>query len=61
MIDYYNVSGCYVLKPNSYFVWEKIQYYLDQEFKKLGVKNVYFPMFVSKTNLEKEEKHLEGF
>lgn len=61
MVDYYDISGCYILRPSSYFIWEQIQQYLDNEFKKLGVKNVYFPMFVSKRNLEKEEDHVEGF
>lgn len=61
MIDYYDISGCYILKPNSFFVWEQIQGYLDKSFKKLGVQNLYFPMFVRKKNLESEESHLEGF
>ncbi len=47
LLDYYVISGCYILKPNSYFIWESIQRYLDIEFKKLGVKNCYFPMFVT--------------
>lgn len=61
LIDYYNVSGCYILKPESYFIWEQIQLHLDNQFKETGVSNAYFPMFVSKENLEKEESHLEGF
>lgn len=47
LIDYYNVSGCYILKPESYFIWEQIQSHLDSQFKETGVDNVYFPMFVS--------------
>lgn len=61
MIDYYDVSGCYILKPNAYFVWENIQAFLDAEFKRHGVKNAYFPMFVKKKNLEAEKEHVEGF
>lgn len=61
MIDYYNVSGCYILKPESYFIWEQIQAHLDSQFKETGVSNCYFPMFVSRENLEKEESHLDGF
>lgn len=61
MIDYYDVSGCYILKPNAYFLWEQIQEYLNKEFKKHGVKNAYFPMFVRKKHLESEKDHLEGF
>ena len=61
LIDYYDISGCYILRPNSFFIWEKIQNFLDGEFKKQGVDNCYFPMFVSKGALEKEKEHLEGF
>ncbi len=61
LIDYYDISGCYILKPNSYFIWENIQSFLDKKFKQLGVRNVYFPMFVSQSNLMKEENHLNGF
>jgi len=61
MIDYYNVSGCYILRPWSYRIWEQIQTFLDSEFKALGVEPCYFPMFISKKNLEKEEDHIEDF
>ena len=61
MLDYYDVSGCYILKPWSFFVWESIQRFFDGEIKKLGVQNCYFPMFVSSDVLEKEKDHIEGF
>lgn len=61
MLDYYDVSGCYILRPNSYFVWEEIQNWFNIEIKKLGVQNSYFPMFVSQRVLEKEKDHIEGF
>ncbi len=61
LINYYDVSGCYVLLPNSYGIWEQIQKHLDIEFKKMGVKNVYFPLFITKKNLEMEKSHIEGF
>lgn len=61
MIDYYDISGCYILRPWSYAIWETIQQFLDSRFKSLGVKNCYFPMFVSEEKLKKEETHLEGF
>lgn len=61
MIEYYDISGCYILRPSSCFVWEKIQDYLNMRFKAIGVKNVYFPMFVKKKHLESEKDHLEGF
>ncbi|KAE8226119.1 hypothetical protein CF319_g1229 [Tilletia indica] len=61
MLDYYDVSGCYILKPWSYFVWQSIQNFFDGEIKKAGVENCYFPMFVSSDVLEKEKDHIEGF
>ncbi|PWZ00860.1 putative proline-tRNA ligase [Testicularia cyperi] len=61
MLDYYDVSGCYILKPWSYFVWQSIQSFFDAEIKKIGVENCYFPMFVSADVLEKEKDHIEGF
>lgn len=61
LIDYYDVKGCYVLLPASNLIWEKIKYYLENEFKLRDVENYYFPLFVTKENLQKEQNHLEGF
>ena len=61
MLDYYDVSGCYILRPNSYFVWEEIQNWFNAKIRNLGVQNSYFPMFVSQRVLEKEKDHIEGF
>lgn len=61
MLEYYDVSGCYIMKPASYFVWEQIQDFFNFRIKKLGVRNAYFPMFVSSKVLEKEKDHIEGF
>lgn len=61
MLDYYDVSGCYILRPNSYAVWETIQDWFNARIRKLGVKNSYFPMFVSLKVLEREKDHIEGF
>lgn len=51
MIDYYDISGCYILRPWSYSIWDTIRNFLSGNFKKLGVKDGYFPIFVSKVNL----------
>ncbi|XP_060735892.1 bifunctional glutamate/proline--tRNA ligase isoform X1 [Tachysurus vachellii] len=61
MIEYYDVSGCYVLRPWSYAIWESIKEFFDREIKKLGVENCYFPMFVSQAALEKEKSHIADF
>uniref|UniRef100_A0A673BSW4 Bifunctional glutamate/proline--tRNA ligase n=1 Tax=Sphaeramia orbicularis TaxID=375764 RepID=A0A673BSW4_9TELE len=61
MIEYYDVSGCYVLRPWSFAIWEAIKDFFDREIKKLGVENCYFPMFVSQAALEKEKTHIADF
>lgn len=61
LIDNHDVSGCYVLRPNAYQIWEFIQRHLDNQFKKDGVRNAYFPLFISKEALEKEATHLSDF
>ena len=61
MLDYYDVSGCYILRPTSYSIWESIQRWFDEKIKALGVQNAYFPLFVSSRVLEREKEHIEGF
>ncbi|RPD65748.1 prolyl-tRNA synthetase [Lentinus tigrinus ALCF2SS1-7] len=61
MLDYYNVSGCYILRPWSYSIWEIIQEWFNEKIKAMGVQNAYFPMFVSSKVLEREKDHVEGF
>ena len=58
MIDYYDISGCYILRPWSYEIWEKIQDYLNTLIKNIGVKNYNFPLFVRQKALFKEKEHL---
>ena len=61
MIEYYDVSGCYVIRPHAYYIWQSIMNYLDPRFQQEGAQNCYFPMFVTKAKLEAEEDHVEGF
>ncbi|KAH8741197.1 hypothetical protein FG386_000104 [Cryptosporidium ryanae] len=61
MIEYYDVSGCYVLRPWSYFIWEVIQATFDAKIKAMGVENAYFPIFVTQKRFETEKNHVEGF
>lgn len=61
LIEYYDVSGCYILRPWAYSIWEEVQKKFDADIKKLGVKNSYFPMFVSEKALSTEKSHIEGF
>lgn len=61
MIEYYDISGCYILRPWSYGIWDHIRDFLSSEFKKIGVKDCYFPIFVSKAALEREQTHIADF
>ncbi|MBR5944133.1 MAG: proline--tRNA ligase [Lachnospiraceae bacterium] len=61
LVDYTSVKGCMVFKPAGYAIWELIQKQLDARFKETGVENVYLPMFIPESLLEKEKDHVEGF
>ncbi|MCL1925348.1 MAG: proline--tRNA ligase [Defluviitaleaceae bacterium] len=61
LIDYSPVRGCVVLRPYGYGIWELIQKQLDTMFKETGHENVYMPMFIPKSLLQKEADHVEGF
>ena len=61
LIDYSSVKGCMIIKPAGYAIWENIQRELDRRFKETGVENVYLPMFIPESLLEKEKDHVEGF
>ncbi len=64
LADYSDVKGSMIIKPNGYAIWEKAQAYLDKQFKSdysSPVENVYFPLFIPMSLLQKEKEHLEGF
>ncbi len=61
LIDYTSVKGCMAIKPAGYAIWENIQRELDRRFKETGVENVYMPMFIPESLLQKEKDHVEGF
>ncbi len=61
LIDYSSVRGCMILRPNGYAIWENIQKTLDAMFKETGVENVYMPLFIPESLLQKEKDHVEGF
>ena len=61
LIDYTSVKGCMVIRPAGYAIWELIQKDLDSRFKATGVTNVYLPMFIPESLLNKEKDHVEGF
>ena len=61
LIEYTSIKGCCVFRPYAYALWENIQKVLDTKFKELGHENVYMPMFIPESLLEKEKDHVEGF
>ncbi|MGN0374129.1 MAG: proline--tRNA ligase [Butyrivibrio sp.] len=61
LMVYSSVKGCMIFKPAGYALWENIQHELDRRFKEVGVENVYLPMFIPESLLEKEKDHVEGF
>ena len=61
LMDYSSVKGCMIFKPAGYALWENIQHELDKRFKETGVQNVYMPMFIPESLLQREKDHVEGF
>lgn len=61
LVDYGPVKGTMVIRPYAYEIWERIQEYMNKQFKKCGVKNAYFPMFIPESFLKREAEHIEGF
>ena len=61
LIDYSSVRGCMVFEPYGYAIWENIQKILDGMFKETGHQNVYMPMLIPESLLQKEKDHVEGF
>jgi len=61
LVDYSHIKGCMIIRPYGYAIWENIQKILDAKFKELGHENVYMPMFIPESLLQKEKDHVEGF
>lgn len=61
LVDYSGVKGCMVIQPYGYAIWENIQKALDARFKETGHENVYMPMFIPESLLQREKDHVEGF
>ena len=61
LFDYSSMKGMFIYRPYGYAIWENIQHILDGEFKKTGHENVYLPMLIPESLLQKEKDHVEGF
>ncbi len=61
LMRYSSVKGCMMILPAGYAIWENIQKNMDAMFKESGVENVYMPLFIPESLLNKEKDHVEGF
>lgn len=61
LAEYAPVKGCYIIRPRGYYIWEVIQNWFNDEIRKRGVENGYFPLFIPESFFKKEAEHAEGF
>ncbi|MFB6111002.1 MAG: proline--tRNA ligase [Halobacteriaceae archaeon] len=61
LADYAPMGGFIVTRPRGYALWESVQEHLDTWFQETGAQNVYFPMFIPESYLEREQDIIEGF
>ena len=61
LIAYSGVKGVFIYRPYGYAIWENIQAVLDRMFKETGHENVYMPVLIPESLLQKEKDHVEGF
>ena len=61
LADYTDTKGCIAIRPYGYAIWENIQNYADRKFKEVGITNLYMPVLIPESMLEKEKDHVEGF
>ena len=59
LISYYAVSGCYILRPWAFCMWESVTRFFDEKIKSIGVQNCMFPLFITEDVLNKEQDHIE--
>ncbi|MBU0472242.1 MAG: proline--tRNA ligase [Nanoarchaeota archaeon] len=61
LMEYTKVSGCMVIRPYAYEIWENAQAFFDKKIKKIGVKNASFPLLIPEELLNREKEHVKGF
>ena len=61
MAEMSSIRGCMILRPWGYGIWQQIQSLLDDMIRRTGHENVYFPLFIPLSYIEKEAEHVEGF
>ena len=61
LIGYSSIKGEFIYRPYGYAIWENIQKIMDAMFKETGAENVYMPLLIPESLLQKEKDHVEGF
>lgn len=61
LAEYGPTKGTIIVKPYGWAIWELVQEVLNPIFKKRGISNAMFPLFIPMSFLEKEKAHVEGF
>ncbi|TYS55580.1 proline--tRNA ligase [Sutcliffiella horikoshii] len=61
LVDYSSLRGSMIIRPYGYALWENIKDALDKRIKETGHENVYMPLFIPESLLQKEKDHIEGF
>jgi prolyl-tRNA synthetase len=61
LVSYSGVRGFTVFRPYGYAIWENIRRILDERFRQTGHENVYMPMLIPESLLNKEKDHVQGF
>lgn len=55
------VRGTMVIRPYGYALWERVQAEVDARIKRAGAENVYLPLLIPESYLQREAEHVEGF
>jgi len=61
LADYAPVRGCMVYRPYGYALWDRVKTLLDRRIRATGAEEVYYPLFIPRSLLQKESEHVEGF
>jgi prolyl-tRNA synthetase len=61
LVDYSSVRGSMIIRPYGYALWENVRDALDRRIKETGHENMYMPLFIPESLLQKEKDHIEGF
>lgn len=61
LVDYSSVRGSMIIRPYGFAIWENIRDILDGKIKETGHENIYMPLLIPESLLQKEKDHIEGF